>query len=61
MWYYKINIHLYAGSEPLDSLKLRGHVLTYLKVGMSLFCFFSHLFFFPVILLFSTYFSEYFA
>ena len=25
------NIHLYAGSEPLDSLKLRGHVLTYLK------------------------------
>ena len=25
------NIHLYAGSELLDSLKLRGHVLTYLK------------------------------
>ena len=30
-------------------------------LGMSLFCFFSHLFFFPAILLFSTYFSEYFA
>ena len=27
------------------------------SVGMSLFCFFSHLFFFPAILLFSTYFS----
>ena len=31
------------------------------ELGMSLFCFFSHLFFFPAILLFSTYFSEYFA
>ena len=32
-----------------------------LQLGMSLFCFFSHLFFFPAILLFSTYFSQYFA
>ena len=32
-----------------------------LRVEMSLFCFFSCLFFFPAILLFSTYFSEYFA
>ena len=31
------------------------------RLGMSLFCFFSHLFFFPAILLFSTYSSEYFA
>ena len=32
-----------------------------IHLGMSLFCFFSYLFFFPAILLFSTYFSEYFA
>ena len=31
------------------------------KVGMSLFCFFFHLFFFPAILLFFTYFAQYFA
>ena len=64
LYYSKLSLQLasLAQSCCLPQVPNKIKVSTYHPVlRMSLFCFFSHPFFFPAILLFSTYFSEYFA